>query len=204
MKRILMTACMALMGPSYAFAQDTATALEGTWESIACELRPQPDGEGGVAEWWLTRNVTFNEGRIEARFTTYAGPGCDFALSELHFAGSVTILGDSDVADGAVEADLVIDEFVNITPLADGFAEFLNSAPEGLCGSAWVVGEAQNILPIGCALLGVAANEPTIEYEILAVQGDHVYFGARRVDGAFLTSPDLRPKALLVPARRVN
>ncbi|MEL6641283.1 MAG: hypothetical protein AAFP98_08215 [Pseudomonadota bacterium] len=204
MKQLLMTVCVAVIGPSSAFAQDAAAVLEGTWESIACELRPQPDGQGGVSEWWLTRNVTFTDGRIEARFTTYAGPGCDFALSELHFAGAVNILGPSDVAEDAVEADLVIDEFVNITPLAQGFADFLNGAPEGLCGADWVVGEAQDILPVGCALLDVAANEPTIEYEILSVQGDHVYFGARRIDGAFLTSPDLRPKALLVPARRVN
>lgn len=63
---------------------------------------------------------------------------------------------DSDVTDGAVEADLRIDEYVRITPLADGFVQFLNGA--GGCGEGaapWAVGQVQDIQAAGCAPLGL-------------------------------------------------
>jgi len=200
---MVMIALGGIAVAEFAAADTGVTGIDGTWESLACEVRPQAGADGTVQDWWLTRRVAFNNGRIEAWFTTYAGPGCDLALNELHFAGSVTVQGDSAVMAGAKEADLMIDEFVNITPLAQGFADFLNSAPAGTCSSGWGVGVAQDVLPAGCAILGVQPNTPTVEYEVLAVQGDHLYFGARRVDGSFLTTPELRPKALLVPAVRV-
>ena len=204
MTRLTLAAILATTTPFAAAADTPIPGLDVSYASIACEVRPQSDGQGGVSEWWLTREVTFEDGRIEAVFTTYGGPGCGFAIQELNFAGRVDVLGTSDVAEGAYEANLTIDEFVTIKPLAQPFADFLNSAPEGVCGSDWKVGEAQDILASGCALLGVEPNTPTVEYEILAVEGDMVYFGARKVDGSFLTTPEDRPQALLVPAKRVN
>lgn len=201
---LILAAAMTVTGLQVQ-AETPVSGIDGSWASIACEVRPQANPDGSIGEWWLTREVTFKDNRIDATFTTYAGPGCGFALQELSFAGRVDVLGDSDVMAGAKEADLTIDEFVTITPLAQGFADFLNSAPEGTCGSEpWEVGKTVDILPIGCSMLGVQPNTPTVEYEVLAVDGDHVYFGARRVDGSFLTTPDFRPKALLVPAKRVS
>lgn len=194
--------CTALLLGTEAYAETAVPGIDGDWASIACEVRPQVGQDGKVAPWWVTRKINFKDGRIEARFTTYGAAGCQFPLNELHFAGKVDVVGDSDVIDGAKEANLIIDEFVNITPLAQGFADFLNSAPAGTCGTEWKIGEAQGVLESGCAMLGVEPNKPTVEYEILAVQGDMLYFGARNVDGSFLTSPEDRPTALLVPAKR--
>ena len=186
-----------------AAADTNFETLAGTWESIACEVRPQPNQDGTMGEWWLTREVTFTDGRIEADFTTYAGPGCDFALQVLSFAGAVDIEGPSDVADGAVEAKLTIDEYVRFTPKAQGFADFLNQTGSDDCGvNDWKVDETQGILETGCSLLGIQANTPTIEYEILYVKDDQVFFGARPTDGSFIVSPAKRPKALLVPATK--
>ncbi|MEM9205778.1 MAG: hypothetical protein AAGA88_05560 [Pseudomonadota bacterium] len=177
----------------------------GNWESIACEVRPQPNQDGTMGEWWLTRKLTLADGRIDAEFTTYAGPGCGFALQRLDFGGQVEIVGDSDVVAGAVEADLTIDDYVRITPLSDGFVEFLNSAPAGTCGeTSWSVGETQDILETGCSVLGLQGNDPTVEYEVLAVQDGYIYFGARPTDGSFITSANKRPQALLVPAKRIE
>ena len=156
-----------------------------------------------MGEWWLTRDITIENNRIDAIFTTYAGPGCEFALQELHFGGDIEIVGNSDVIEGAVEANLTIDDYVRIKPLADGFAAFLNSAPDGACLSAeWAVGKARDILEDGCLVLGVQPNTPTVEYEVLATRGDMIYFGARPTDGSFIVSPDKRPSALLVGAVR--
>ena len=179
--------------------------LNGKWESISCEVRPQIGQDRKISEWWLTRKIEMKDGRIAADFVTYSGPGCDFALQTLSFAGSVTKVGDSSVIENAVDADLMIDEYVRFTPQADGFAQFLNSAPKGTCGEKeWKVGETQNILETGCSVLGLKPNDPTQEFEVLAIDGDQLYFGARPVDGTFITSAEKRPKALLVPLKRVN
>lgn len=195
----------AVVAPSVANAGGHATTttdagLDGAWASISCEVRPQVGQDGTITEWWLTRSVTIEAGRIEARFTTYGQPGCTFPINELHFAGRVDIVGDSAVTVEAVAANLTIDDFVRITPLAQPFADFLNSVPEGSCGAeAWVLGTPQAIDDTGCTLLGVEPNTPTVEYEVLATIDGLLYFGARPVDGSFITEEAKRPTALLVP-----
>ncbi|NRB05405.1 MAG: hypothetical protein HRU30_19305 [Rhodobacteraceae bacterium] len=193
----------AQFGNPVAAQSTTAAGLDGTYSSIACEVRPLPNQDGTMGEWWLKRDITLANNRIDAVFTTYAGAGCGFALQELHFGGDVEIVGPSDVIEGAVEADLTIDDYVRIKPLAEDFAAFLNSAPEGSCLTAeWAVGQERDILQEGCLVLGVQPNTPTVEYEILATRGDMIFFGARPTDGTFIVSPDKRPSALLVGAVR--
>ena len=195
------TALLALV-VAPAFAETPVPGIDGVWASIACEVRPQ-QGPDGVAEWWVTREITFEDGRIAAEFTTYAGPGCEIPVQKLSFAGQVNVIGESNVAPNAKAANLVIDEYVGITPLAQPFADFLNSVPAGSCGAtAWETGTEQMIHETGCTLLGVEPGKPTIEYEILHVAGDQLFFGARPVDGSFITSEEKRPKALLVPLER--
>lgn len=160
-------------------AQQPDIDLDGTWESIACELRPQA-GQDGIAPWYLTRSIVFAQGRIDAHFTTYADPECSAPLLELKFGGDVTVLGASDVAPGAREVDLIVNDYLTVTPQMDGFAAFLNSAEAGTCGSAeWSVGVEQDVFQTGCSVMGVAANAPTTEYEVIHVSAGHLYFGAR-------------------------
>ena len=195
----------AILAPLPGFADTSDANLDGSWASLACEVRPQVGQDGTITEWWLTREIEITEGRIEARFTTFGQPGCTFPLNVLNFAGRVDIKGDSDVAVGAVAADLTIDEFVKITPLAQPFADFLNSIPAGSCGAeAWTVGAAQAIDETGCVLLGVEPNTPTVEYEVLANIDGMLYFGARPVDGTFITEESKRPRALLVPLAKTE
>lgn len=203
MRGIIGVAALAMTCSTPAFADTSAAGLDGDWKSVSCELRPQVGADGAIGEWWLTREVSIKEGRIEADFTTYAGPGCGFALQTLSFAGSVDVIGASGLLEGAVEADLTIDEFVRFTPLAQGFADFLNTAEAGSCGTdSWEVGKAGDVLETGCSVLGLPPNSPTVEFEVLGVAQDHLYFGERPVDGTFLTTPEGRPQALLAPLIR--
>ncbi|NRB30861.1 MAG: hypothetical protein HRU27_09730 [Rhizobiaceae bacterium] len=191
-------------GGGGASAQEKHFDLEGQWESIACELRPQA-GPDGVSSWYLKRSITFKPGRIDAHFTNYADPGCTTPLVELKFGGDVTLLGPSAVAPGAREVDMTVNDYLSLTPRAEGFAGFLNSAAEGSCGSApWQVGQEQNVFETGCSVMGVAANSPTSEYEVLHVSAGHLYFGARPVDGKPLATPDARPTALQMPLKRLS
>ena len=196
----LLLSATTLMGTAYS---NTKTEIIGSWSSVGCELRPQQNADGSIGEWWLTRTITFEADRIEAEFTTYAEAGCITPVNTLHFAGKTELLNPSDAIKEAYDAKLTIDEFVRITPLADGFTGFLNSAGAGACGTTeWKNGEAQDVLPTGCTVLGIKPNVPTIEYEVLAVIDNTLYFAARPVDGSFMTSPEKRVHALQVGLRR--
>ncbi len=197
-----LTAVSMLATP--ALAQESTLDLDGTWESIACELRPQA-GQDGIAPWYLKRSITFTPGRIDAHFTTFADPTCSAPLLELKFGGDVNVLGASEVAPGARDVDLIVNDYLTITPQMEGFAGFLNSAEVGSCGAErWSVGAEQDVFESGCSVMGVAANAPTTEYEVLHVSAGHLYFGARPVDGQPLAAPDDRPTALQMPLRRLE
>ena len=202
MKSLSLSAvALALAGAAQADTTTTQAGLDGNWRSLSCEVRPQPNADGSMGEWWLTRDITIEADRIAAEFTTYSGPGCDFALQVLSFAGRVDVLAPSNVLEGAVDADLTINEYVRITPLAQGFVDFVNGA--GPCGDGpLALNETQDVQATGCAALGLPAGNVTVEYEVLGVANDQLYFGERPVDGSFLTSPEGRPKALLAPLVR--
>lgn len=196
--RLILSAAMALASTP-TFAADGMPELDGTWSSMACELRPQA-GPDGVQPWYLTRSIVFAGNRIDAHFTTFADPNCTAPLLELKFGGDVRVQGPSDVADGAKEVDLIVNDYLTVTPQMDGFAGFLNGAEAGTCGAeTWAVGTEQDIFETGCSVMGVAANTPTNEYEVLYVAGGQLYFGARPVDGTSLADPEMRPTALQMP-----
>lgn len=200
---ITLTLLSALCVTNTAFS-DTKKEIVGAWSSVGCELRPQQNADGSIGEWWLTREITFETNRIEAQFTTYAEAGCITPVNALHFAGTAELIRPSSLLKGAYEAKLTIDEFVRITPLADDFTGFLNSAGTGACGSdEWKTGDAQNVLTTGCTVLGLKPDDPTIEYEILSVIDNMLYFAARPVDGSFMTTPDKRINALQIGLRRL-
>ena len=184
-----------------AFAETPIPGIDGSWSSLACELRPQVGQDGSVQPWYLKRRIIFEYSRIEAHFTTYGDKNCSFPLVDLSFAGGVEVVGPSEVADGkAFDANLTINEFVRITPLAEPFVEFVSAA--GCGGHEVKVGSTMSVLESGCEGLGLQPNTPTVEYEVLMVENDHLYFGARPVSGQFLSTPDDRPGTLEVPVVR--
>lgn len=182
-----------------ASAAEGMPELDGTWVSMACELRPQ-GGPDGIQPWYLTRSVVFAGDRIDAHFVTYADPNCAMPLLELKFGGDVTVVGPSTVADGAKEVDLVVNDYLSVTPRMEGFAGFLNGAEPGSCGDFnWEVGKEQNVFVTGCSVMGIAPNTPMNEYEVLHVAAGQLYFGARPIDGSSLDKGELRPTALQLP-----
>ncbi len=193
---------LPLLAASNAWAADGMPDLDGRWESLACELRPQ-QSEDGVAPWYLTRSIVFADNRIDAHFTTFADAACSAPLLELKFGGDVQVQGPSTVADGAMEVDLIVNDYLTITPRMEPFAAFLNAADPGTCGTeTWAVGADQDVFQTGCAVMGVVANTPTSEYEVLFVDAGQLYFGARPVDGTALSTPETRPTALQMPLKR--
>lgn len=181
----------------------TAASIAGEWESLSCEVRPQK-GKDGVQSWYLKRKLRLTGAEIEAEFMTYGDPGCKTPTMKLELGGRYSVVSDSNVVAGAKQADLTIDRYTRITPLADGFAGFLNSAGPGKCGTdTWLVGKAQEIKATGCTLLGVAPNVDVKEFEVLYVRDDLLFFAARPVDGSSPDSAEKRPTTLQIPLLRV-
>ena len=185
-----------------AHALDGMPEIDGHWKSFACELRPQQGGNG-LTDWYLKREIKFSNGKIDAVFTSFADRDCKAALSELHFVGKAIVNGPSEVADGAKSVDLIIDESVKLTAFMQPFADFLNSAGQGGCGEdLFIVGKAQEVQKTGCKPIGLPTNAVTKEYETLLVRDNLLYFGARPIDGSFLSETSKRPGALQVPIAR--
>lgn len=183
-----------------AFAE--TSQFEGRWVSLACEMRPQ-QGQNGLEPWYLKRDVTILHGTIQAIFHSFADRDCATPLFDLEFAGQFNDIGDSAVAPGARQVDLVIDQSVKLTPKMAGFADFLNSGGAGSCGPvAFAADLQQEVRETGCAAIGLPANAVTTEFETMLVHGDALFFGARPIDGSSPNTAELRPTTLQVPLFR--
>ena len=166
---------------------------------MACELRPQA-GVDGVQPLYLKRSIVFAGDRIDAHFVTYTDPDCAPPLIDLTFGSDVTVQGPSAVVEGAIDVDLVVNDYLTVTPQMGGFAGILNSADTATCGAdLWEVGKQQDIFPTGCSVMGIAPNTPMNEHEVLPIAAGKLYFGARPVDGSSLDKPETRPTALQMP-----
>jgi hypothetical protein len=119
-------------------------------------------------------------------------------------SGPYTFVRPSTAVPGAVEADFAFTD-MKITPHTPEFAGFLNSGAPGTCGPAeWKVNVAQSVKPTdGCAVIGVKLSEYK-EYDLVKVDGDKLYYGARPADGSAPDTPAKRATALQVPLVRVK
>jgi hypothetical protein len=205
--RILTAAAIALAscnaGATSSQDTDNTATLHGQWQSIACELRPQA-GADGVQSWYLKRSISFTKGRIDAHFTNYADSTCQTPVLELKFGGDVKVNGASDIAPGALSVDLIVNDYLTLTPRAQGIADYLNSDSECGDSGAWQPGQEQDVYQSGCSAMGVKPASPTTEYEVLYVNGGRMFFGARPVDGMPLSDPQQRPGALQIPLTLVS
>lgn len=174
--------------------------LAGRWRSIACELRP---AQGG-GDMYLRRAITFTDKKIDVEFKVFEDSGCTKPKLTLFFTGAVEVVGPSTVATGAHEVNLHIDT-VDLQPASEGVAAFLGSGGPSSCGpQPWKAGARQRISDTGCKPFALPPKTITHEYEVLAVDHDVLFFGARPVDGTSLDAVTKRPHALQVPLERVR
>ncbi|MEM7344093.1 MAG: hypothetical protein AAF485_07610 [Chloroflexota bacterium] len=189
---------------AFALKYGSASAgLEADWQSVACEVRPSPNQDGGVDPSYLKREITIDHGQLFANFHYFGDPACTFPIFDVSFSGVAPVVGTmDDVAAGAVQVNL-INGRAAITPFADFMVNTLNSAQ--VCGAnTWESGVSQDILPVGCDVLGIAPNTLVIEYETLLAKDHHLYFGARPVDGTVLDTPETRPLTLQIALTQVK
>lgn len=215
----LSTALAFLLPLAPAHADDAALAglksrVAGTWTSISCELRPQQnpaDPAAAPTPTYLTRDFTFEaEGGFSAMITIFADPACTQPTVLFSFAGEVVWHGPNPAAPGAYSQDYVLNAKLELTPLAQPFADQLNALPEGACGQgAFAVGEAKDVLGQPCVLVRFEEGNPfVVDHDLLYVREDMpdlLFMGAKHVDGTGFYAEENRPQVgLQQPLLRVE
>ncbi len=185
-------------------ADTTRQAVLGQWTSIAPEVRPsaQKAADGTLKPFYLVRDFRALPGdRFELTITNFADPNGKVPLARLRIAGHMVWRGDHPIAAGAQKVDFVADEAYEVTPLLTGFADVLNKvATEGY--ATWEVGQTQSIFGKTFAPFGLVAGTNFMEYDLVYVDRDLLFWGARNIDGRGFDTEQNRPTNLQIPLMR--
>jgi hypothetical protein len=177
-------------------------AMLGNWESIAPEIRPSKNPDGSLKPFYLKRAFKYlPSDRFELEVVNSADPYGAVPLARIRIGGHMLWQGAHPIAAGAQKVDFVADESYEVTPLVQGFADILNKVASA--GYApWAVNAPQSIF--GKAFAPFALKEGTnfMEYDLVYLRGDLLFWGARNIDGRGFDSEQNRPTNLQIPLIR--
>jgi hypothetical protein len=108
--------------------------------------------------------------------------------------------GEHPIAAGAQKVNFIADERYAVTPLLQGFADVLNKYTKGF--NEWKVGETQNILGKAFAPFGLEEGQIFKEYDLIYLNNNMMFWGARNVDGRGFDTEENRPTNLQIPMMR--
>ncbi|KIU46396.1 MULTISPECIES: hypothetical protein [Bradyrhizobium] len=215
---VLLSSLLALTGAGGAAAQssgdqpgmsamdtDVATikqALAGNWESIAPEIRPSKNPDGSIKPFYLKRSFIYQPSdRFELVVVNSADPYGKVPLARIRIVGHMQWQGAHPIAPGAQKVDFVADEAYEVTPLAQGFADVLNKVASA--GYApWTVDAPQSIFGKSFAPFALKEGANFMEYDLVYLRGDLLFWGARNVDGRGFDTEQNRPTNLQIPLLR--
>lgn len=179
----------------------TQQTSPGTWESLSVEVRPSLS-TGTLKPFYLTRKFRLSpDDTFELAVTNFADPYGKIPLVRIDLGGHLEWRDAHPVIADAWQADFTADTAYNVTPLADGFTSVLNQLTTGF--SYWQTGETQSILGKAFTPFGLAEGQIFREYDLVYVDGDRMYWGARHPDGRGFDTPENRPSNLQIPMKRI-
>jgi hypothetical protein len=177
-------------------------AMLGDWQSIAPEIRPSKNPDGSLKPFYLKRAFKYlPSDRFELEVVNSADPYGAVPLARIRIGGHMLWQGPHPIAPGAQKVDFVADESYEVTPLAQGFADVLNKvASSGY--APWAVNAPQSIF--GKTFVPFALKEGTnfMEYDLVYLRGDLLFWGARNIDGRGFDTEENRPTNLQIPLIR--
>jgi hypothetical protein len=180
-------------------------ALDGEWNSIATEVRPSAakNPDGTLKPFYLQRNFIYeSEGdRFTLTVVNFADPYGKVPLTSILIKGHMHWQGEHPVVLDAQKVDFVADEAYEVTPLVQGFADVLNKVASNGYG-AWEVGKPQSVFGKAFAPFGLAEGKNFMEYDLVYLNGDMLFWGARHVDGRGFDTEENRPSNLQIPLAR--
>ena len=179
-------------------------AMLGNWESIAPEVRPSAakNADGSLKPFYLKRSFKYlPSDRFELEIINSADPYGAVPLARIKIGGHMLWQGPHPIAPGAQKVDFVADESYEVTPLAQGFADVLNKvAVDGY--SAWAVNAPQSIFGKTFVPFGLKQGTNFMEYDLVYLRGDLLFWGARNIDGRGFDTEQNRPTNLQIPMIR--
>ena len=179
-------------------------ALLGNWESIAPEVRPSAakNADGSLKPFYLKRAFKYlPSDRFELEVVNSVDPYGAVPLARIKIVGHMQWQGPHPIAAGAQKVDFIADEAYEVTPLAQGFADVLNKVASA--GYApWAVNAPQSIFAKTFAPFGLKEGTNFMEYDLVYLRGDLLFWGARNIDGRGFDTEQNRPTNLQIPLVR--
>jgi hypothetical protein len=177
-------------------------ALLGNWESIAPEIRPSKNPDGSMKPFYLKRAFKYLPAdRFELDVVNSADAFGAVPLARIKIIGHMTWQGPHPIAPGAQKVNFTADEAYEVTPLVPGFADALNKVASA--GYApWAVNAPQSIFGKSFAPFGLKEGTNFMEYDLVYLRGDLLFWGARNIDGRGFDTEENRPTNLQIPLTR--
>ena len=177
-------------------------AMLGNWESIAAEIRPSKNPDGSLKPFYLKRAFKYlPSDRFELEVVNSADPNGAVPLARIKIGGHILWQGPHPIVSGAQKVDFVADEAYEVTPLAQGFADVLNKvASAGY--SPWSVNASQSIFGKTFVPFGLKEGTNFMEYDLVYLRGNLLFWGARNIDGRGFDTEQNRPTNLQIPLVR--
>jgi hypothetical protein len=177
-------------------------ALLGNWESIATEVRPSKNPDGSLKPFYLKRAFKYlPSDRFELNVVNSADPNGAVPLAQIRIVGHMKWQGAHPIAPGAQKVDFVADEAYEVTPLVQGFVDVLNKvASDGY--APWTVNSSQSIFGKTFVPFGLKQGTNFMEYDLVYLRGDLLFWGARNIDGRGFDTEQNRPTNLQIPLIR--
>ncbi len=179
-------------------------SLLGQWVSIAPEIRPSAskNPDGTLKPFYLKREFKYlDDDRFELGIVNSVDAYGAVALARILIRGHMLWRGAHPIAPGAHKVDFVADEAYEVTPLLQGFADVLNKvASAGYV--KWEVNGAQSVFGKAFAPFGLVAGQNFMEFDLVHLSHDMLFWGARNIDGRGFDSEENRPTNLQIPLIR--
>jgi len=179
-------------------------AMLGNWESIAPEVRPSAakNADGTIKPFYLKRAFKYlPSDRFELEVVNSADPYGAVPLARIKIGGHMLWQGPHPIAAGAQKVDFVADESYEVTPLVQGFADVLNKVASDGYG-AWAVNTPQSVFGKTFVPFALKAGTNFMEYDLVYLRGDMLFWGARNIDGRGFDTKQNRPTNLQIPLIR--
>jgi hypothetical protein len=177
-------------------------ALLGNWESIAPEVRPSKNPDGSLKPFYLKRAFKYlPSDRFELDIVNSADPYGAVPLARIRIGGHMLWQGAHPIAPGAQKVDFIADEVYEVTPLVAGFADLLNKVASA--GYApWAVNATQSVFGKTFAPFALKEGTNFMEFDLVYISGDLLFWGARNIDGRGFDTEQNRPTNLQIPMVR--
>jgi hypothetical protein len=195
---------IAAQGATVMNVDQIKVALVGDWVSIAPEIRPSANknADGTLKPFYLKREFKYLAGdKFELTVINSADPNGAVPVVKIFIKGHMLWRGPHPIASGAQKVDFVADEGYEVTPLIQGFADAMNQvAKNGY--NPWAVNGTQSVFGKTFMPFGLAEGKNFMEFDLVYLDHDMLFWGARNIDGRGFDKEENRPTNLQIPLVR--